>query len=75
MNLWRHTANGGAFEGNAMLIADIRYTTLVRTLTDQHAGSDEYTAMGRAYVENQVQSALCAAGIFPESSEDHAATA
>ncbi|WP_168195449.1 hypothetical protein [Bradyrhizobium sp. NAS80.1] len=52
-----------------MLIADDRYFALVKALTDAHAGSDDYVAMGRAWVENQVQVALCAADVYPESSE------
>lgn len=53
-----------------MLIADDRYLALVTKLTDAHAGSDDYVGMGRAWVENQVQVALCAADIFPASSAD-----
>lgn len=52
-----------------MLIADDRYFQLVHTLTDAHAGSDYFVVMGRAWVENQVQVALCEWGIYPASSE------
>ncbi|WFU69432.1 hypothetical protein [Bradyrhizobium sp. CB2312] len=53
-----------------MLIADDRYLQLVRTLTDARAGSDTYVVMGRAWVENRIQVALCAADIYPASSAD-----
>ncbi|WP_441280162.1 hypothetical protein [Bradyrhizobium sp. 63_E2_N1_3] len=53
-----------------MLIADDRYFALVTTLTDAHAGSDSYAVMGRAWVENHIQVALCAADIYPASSAD-----
>ncbi|UEM16592.1 hypothetical protein J4G43_021690 [Bradyrhizobium barranii subsp. barranii] len=53
-----------------MLIADDRYFALVTTLTDAHAGSDSYAVMGRAWVESQIQVALCAADIYPASSAD-----
>lgn len=53
-----------------MLIADDRYFQLLHTLTDAHAGSDEYVVMGRAWVENRIQVALCAADIYPASSAD-----
>lgn len=55
-----------------MTIADDRYFQLVRSLTDLNAGSDDYVVMGRNWVETQVQVALCAADIFPASSEDSA---
>ncbi|MET4216078.1 hypothetical protein ABIB00_001265 [Bradyrhizobium sp. LB14.3] len=53
-----------------MLIADDRYFALLRTLTDAHAGSDDYVAMGRGWVENRIQVALCAADVYPASSAD-----
>jgi len=57
-----------------MTIPDDQYFRLVKTLTDQHEGSDYFAVMGRAWVENQIQVALCAADVFPESSEDGAAS-
>lgn len=59
-----------------MLITDDRYFALLTTLTDAHARTDRYAVMGRAWVENQVQLALCAADIYPASSDcdaDHPA--
>ncbi len=55
-----------------MLIADDRYFALLKTLTDSRAGSDYYVVMGRNWVETQIQVALCAADIYPASSEDAA---
>lgn len=57
-------------KGNAMLIADDRYFQLLHTLTEAHAGSDTYAVMGRTWIENRIQVALCAADIFPASSAD-----
>jgi hypothetical protein len=54
-----------------MTIADDRYFQLVRALTDLHAGSDHYGLMGRNWMETEVQVALCAADIYPASSEDN----
>lgn len=53
-----------------MLIADDRYFQLLHTLTDAHADSDTYVVMGRAWIENRIQVALCAADIYPASSAD-----
>lgn len=53
-----------------MLIADDRYFQLLHTLTEAHAGSDAYVVMGRAWVENCIQVALCAADVYPASSAD-----
>lgn len=53
-----------------MLISDANYSQLLRTLTDAHAGSDDYVVMGRAWVENRIQVALCAADVYPASSAD-----
>lgn len=53
-----------------MLIADQNYSALVTTLTDAHAGTDSYVVMGRAWVENRIQVALCAADVYPASSAD-----
>jgi hypothetical protein len=53
-----------------MLIADERYFALLTTLTDMHKGCDTYVVIGRAWVENQVQVALCTADIYPASSAD-----
>lgn len=50
-----------------MTIADDGYFQLVDTLTDMHRHGD---AADRAITENQIQVALCEAGVFPESSED-----
>jgi hypothetical protein len=52
-----------------MLLPDHQYFRLVRTLTDQHEGSDSFAVMGRPWIENQVQVALCEADVFPSSSE------
>ncbi|GAB9138204.1 MULTISPECIES: hypothetical protein [Bradyrhizobium] len=52
-----------------MTISDRRYFKLVKTLTDMQAGTDRYAVMGRSWVENQVQVALCDWGIYPTSSE------
>jgi hypothetical protein len=52
-----------------MTISDRRYFALVKTLTDIQARTDRYVVMGRAWVENRVQAALCDWGIYPASSE------
>ncbi|WP_426609503.1 hypothetical protein [Bradyrhizobium sp. McL0616] len=53
-----------------MLITDDRYFQLVHTLTEAHAGTDNFVVMGRVWVENQIQVALCKADIYPASSEE-----
>lgn len=53
-----------------MTISDASYFALLKTLTDAHAGSDDYVVMGRAWVESRIQVALCAADVYPASSAD-----
>jgi hypothetical protein len=55
-----------------MTIPDQTYFKLVRVLTDQHVGSDYFAVMGRDWVENRIQVALCEADVYPASSEDGA---
>lgn len=52
-----------------MTISDASYFALLKTLTDMQGDSDTYAVMGRAWVENQVQVALCEWSIYPASSE------
>ncbi|UWU89769.1 hypothetical protein [Bradyrhizobium sp. CB1015] len=58
-----------------MLIADDRYTTLVKTLTELDQTTQCPFAnprARRAWIETQVQEALCAADVYPENSETSA---
>jgi hypothetical protein len=52
-----------------MTISDASYFALLKTLTDMQGDTDRYVVMGRAWVENTVQVALCEWGIYPASSE------
>ena len=52
-----------------MTISDKSYFALLKTLTDMQADTDDYVVLGPAWVENQVQAALCEWGIYPASSE------
>lgn len=55
-----------------MLIADDRYFALVKALTDLDQKQCPFCSPSdrRTWIENQIQVALCAADVYPASSDE-----